>query len=88
MPQVKFKSILTISKVYGRGGRKGVWFFDPEKKILEFDPQKKFFLYIRKWINGKFSILGLQSQKCGFFTNKPKISKICFVSKNSTFLTQ
>ena len=56
MPQVKFKSILTISKVYGRGGRKGVWFFDPEKKILEFDPEKKIFLYIRKGVFGKFWI--------------------------------
>ena len=67
MPQVKFKSILTISKVYGRGGRKDVWFFDLEKKILEFDPEKKIFLYIRKGVFSKFSISGLSDK---IFTNK------------------
>ena len=32
----------------------------------------------------KIFVSSLPSQKCGFFTNKPKISKICYVSK--TFL--
>ena len=36
----------------------------------------------------KIFVSGLPSRKCGFFTNKPKISKICFVSEKSTFLTR
>ena len=36
-------------------------------KISDLDPEKFFFLYIGKWINGKFSILGLSGE---IFTNK------------------
>ena len=42
-------------------------------KILQNDPEIEIFLYIDKWINGKFSILGSSDQKCRFFTNKPTL---------------
>ena len=53
---------------------KNVNFFRKKKIFLEFYSEKNFFLYIRKGINGKFSILGSDKQNCGFFTNKCKTS--------------
>ena len=52
-------------------------------KILEKDPEIENFLYIDKWINGKFSILGSSDQ---IFTNKVDFVTFAFVSKKSTFL--
>ena len=51
-------------------------------KISSNIPEIENFLYISKKVNGKFSILGLSDQKCGFFTNKRTPSKTDFVSKN------
>ena len=55
-------------------------------KILSDDSQIQNLPLIHLPIYKKIFISGLPSQKCGFFTNKSKTSKIYFVSKKSTFL--